>query len=176
MNLEKIISFILITFFLTSINAQTADSLKTKSNISEKIVTKTIRIKGANGEEKIIKQEEVITKTSKIQFNPEDQNKINQSASYLPPEVRIKKSGLSSNEKTYSKISNETGFVITLHDENGENISYAMLLSNGYYLVHLSDKDNCLGHFDKNNQLVLERFDPATKSLQSITYQYIPVK
>ena len=176
MNTVRIISSFFLLFFFSFIKAQTNDSTKTKGNTSEEIVTKIIRIKGANGEEKIIEQQEVITKTSKIQLKPEDQDKTNQSANYLPPEVHVKKSGPTSTEKTYSKIANETGFVITLQDETGEKVSYAMLLSNGYYLVHLEEKNNCLGHFDKNDQLILERFDPITKSLQNVTYHHQPIK
>lgn len=170
---------ILFLFFTLSNYAQTEkesikeDSLKLvtpKGNTSKETVTKIIRIKGPNGEEKIIKQEQVITKKSGIQLNPEDQDKTNQTAIYTPEEISIESSD-ASDEYNYSTIPDGTGYIITYHDESGKKVSKAKLLSNGYYLVNNGEKDNCLGHFDKNKNLVLEMYDFKTDKVIVKTYK-----
>ena len=147
------------------------EATKAKENSSEEIVTKIIRIKGANGEEKVIKQQQVITKKSGMKLNPDDESKTNQTASYTPAEVSIKNSGTTSNEKLYSSIPDGKGYILMLIDEKGEKTSKAKPISNGYYLVNNGPKDNCLGYFDESKNLILETYDSDTDAILKITYK-----
>ncbi|SEK57394.1 hypothetical protein SAMN04487910_0855 [Aquimarina amphilecti] len=145
---------------------------KPKENSSEEVVTKIIRIKGANGEEKVIKQQQVITKKSEVKLNPnEEDNETNRTAVYAPQKVSVKNSGTTSNEKIYSSVPDGTGYILTLIDEKGEKISKAKLLSNGYYLINSGLKDNCLGHFDESKNLILETYNSVTDSILTLTYK-----
>ncbi|WP_108804024.1 hypothetical protein [Aquimarina sp. Aq107] len=145
---------------------------KPKENSSEEVVTKIIRIKGANGEEKVIKQQQVITKKSEVTLNPnEEDDETNRTAVYTPEKVSVKNAGTTSNEKIYSSVPDGTGYILTLIDEQGEKISKAKLLSNGYYIINSGIKDNCLGHFDESKNLVLETYDTVKDSVITLTYK-----
>ncbi|WP_299437158.1 hypothetical protein [uncultured Aquimarina sp.] len=149
-----------------------AEETKAKENTSEEVVTKIIRIKGANGEEKVIKQQQVITKKSEVKLSPDEKDgETNRTAVYTPQKVSVKNSGTTSNEKLYSSIPDGTGYMLTLIDEKGEKISKAKPLSNGYYLVNMGSKDNCLGHFDEAKNLILETYDSATDAVVILTYK-----
>lgn len=145
---------------------------KPKENSSEEVVTKIIRIKGANGEEKVIKQQQVITKKSEVTLNPdEEDDETNRTAVYKPQKVSVKNAGTTSNERIYSSVPDGTGYILTLIDEQGEKISKAKLLSNGYYIINSGIKDNCLGHFDEAKNLVLETYDTVKDSVITLTYK-----
>ncbi|MDH7445800.1 hypothetical protein [Aquimarina sp. 2201CG14-23] len=150
---------------------ETPEEAKPKENSSEEIVTKIIRIKGPNGEEKVIKEQQVITKKTDIKLNPDEEDQTNRTAVYSPQKVSIKNSGTTSNEKIYSSVPDGTGYVLTLIDENGEKISKAKPVSNGYYLINIGPKDNCLGRFDESKNLIIETYDAATDSVVSLTYK-----
>ncbi|WP_378173371.1 hypothetical protein [Aquimarina sp. SS2-1] len=167
-------------FFCTMVNYAQSEEKKeekdkpteAKENSSEEVVTKIIRIKGANGEEKVIKQQQVITKKSEVKLNPdEDDDETNRTAVYTPEKVSIKNSGTTSSQKIYSRVADGTGYVLTLIDENGEKTSKAMPLSNGYYLIHNGVKDNSLGHFDDAKNLVIETYDTSTDAVIKLTYR-----
>ncbi|WP_299216560.1 hypothetical protein [uncultured Aquimarina sp.] len=149
-----------------------AEETKAKENTSEEVVTKIIRIKGANGEEKVIKQQQVITKKSEVKLSPDEEDgETNRTAVYTPQKVSVKNSGTTSNEKIYSSISDGSGYILTLIDEKGEKTSKAKPISNGYYLVNTGPKDNCLGHFDENKNLILETYDSSTDAIVTLTYK-----
>ncbi|MBQ0733155.1 hypothetical protein [Aquimarina celericrescens] len=149
--------------------AQTEEG-KSKENSSKETVTKIIRIKGPNGEEKVIKKQEVITKKSKIKLNPGDEDKTNQAATYTDAEVQVQKSHSSSDQDSYTLIKESNGYRITLLSKSGNKVSKARPVSSGYYIINMGETDNCLGHFDKEKNLILERYDP--KSDQVITTVY----
>ncbi|GAA3511396.1 hypothetical protein GCM10022393_26470 [Aquimarina addita] len=175
-NLNLVVTSALICSFLgfgQSEKTEINDSIP-KKNISQEIVTKTIKVKGANGEEKIITQEQVITKESELKLNPDDQDKTNQTATYSPEEVSVKNSDSFSNEKLYSLTEDGKNYIIKFVDEKGERVSKAVLLSNDYYLIHNGDKDNCLGHFGENKILIIEMFDSETNSV--VNKEYKPIK
>ncbi|WP_025739821.1 hypothetical protein [Aquimarina pacifica] len=170
--------FILLLIFSPTISiAQSEEtSPKTeeivpKENSSKETVVKTIRIKGANGEEKIIKKEEVITKKSKIELNPDDLDKTNQSAAYKDEEVIIEKSHSSSDMDSYTKVADEKGFQITLISKSETTLSKARLIGDGYYLVNFGAKDNCIGHFDKDQNFILETYNPKTDQIITTVYK-----
>ncbi len=142
-----------------------------KENSSTETVVKTIRIKGANGEEKIIKKQEVITKKSKIELNPDDENKTNQAAAYTDEEVIVEKSHSSSDMDSYTKIVDEKGFTITLSSKSGTTVSKARLIGDGYYLVNFGEKDNCIGHFDKDQNFLLESYNSKTDQVITTIYK-----
>ncbi|MHA7059093.1 hypothetical protein ACWGOQ_0017840 [Aquimarina sp. M1] len=145
---------------------------KAKENSSEEIVTKIIRIKGANGEEKVIKQQQVITKKSEVKLSPnEEHDETNRTAVYTPQEVSIKNAGTTSTQKIYSSVADGTGYIVTLIDEKGEKIAKAKPLSNGYYLINSGKNNNYLGHFDNAKNLVIETYDSATDAIVSVTYK-----
>ncbi len=150
-----------------------SDETKTKENSSKETVTKIIRIKGANGEEKVIKKQEVITKKSKIKLNPGDEDKTNQSATYTDEEVAVQKSHSSSNMETYTKIPDGKGYRMTFLNKSGNKVSKVRPLSNGYYIVNMGAKDNCLGHFDKDKNFILEVYDSSTDQVTTIIYKPI---
>ncbi len=154
----------------TSVSYAQEDENNTK-NSSEEIVTKIIRIKGPNGEEKIIKKQEVIKKKSKIKLNPGDKDKTNQSAEYTEDEIVVEKSHSSSDMLKYTKIADDKGFVITFFRKEGNQISKARPIGSGYYLVNMGEKDNCVGHFDKDKNFILEAYDTKTDEIISTVYQ-----
>ncbi len=144
---------------------------KGKENSSKETVTKIIRIKGPNGEEKVIKKQEVITKKSEIKLNPGDEDKTNQSASYTDSEVQVQKSHSSSDADSYTLIPDGNGYRITLLRKSGNQTSKARPVSSGYYIVNMGEKDNCLGHFDKEKNFILERYDAKTDKVITTVYK-----
>lgn len=155
----------------TEVETET-ESKSSNKNSSQETVTKIIRIKGPNGEEKVIKQEEVITKEGKIKFNPEDDEKTNQTAVYEDAQVSVQKSGsTTSNTEGYTKVEDGKGYLITLTDKNGSKVTKARLLSNGYYIINLGNQNNGVGHFDDNNNLIIETYDSQSDSIVSLTYK-----
>ncbi len=156
--------------FASVVFAQTDES-QSKGNSSKETVTKIIRIKGPNGEEKVIKKQEVITKKAKIQFNPEDQDKTNQTAIYGDDEVAVQKSHSSSDMGTYTKISDGKGFVMTFLNKSGNKVSKVRPVSSGYYLVNLGNKDNGLGHFDKDKNFIVETYDATADKVITTVYK-----
>ncbi len=149
-----------------------SEKTKPKENSSEEIVTKTIRIKGANGEEKVIKQQQVITKKSEVKLSPdEEDDKTNRTAVYAPEKVSVKNSGATSSEKIYSSIPDGNGYILTLIDEKGEKTAKAKPLSNDYYLINNGVNDNCLGHFDDAKNLIIETYDSETDAILTVTYK-----
>ena len=170
----RISKFLLIAFTIltttTALSQTEAEAEKKDQNKSEEIVTKIIRIKGPNGEEKIIKQEEVITKKSNIKLNEEDGE--NQTAVYGDAKVSVQKSGsASSNIEGYTKVEDGKGYVITLMNQKGSKVSKARMLSNGYYIINMGDQDNSIGHFDDKKNLIIEMYDKSTDSIISKTYK-----
>ena len=149
--------------------AQTEEN-KNPENSSEEIITKIIRIKGANGEEKVIKKQEVITKKSEIKLNPEDEGKTDQSAIYTDKVVVVKESIASTEMGSYTKIPDEKGFTITFFNTSTNQIAKARLLSNGYYIVNFGDNNNCLGHFDANKNFIIEKYDSKIDQVMTIIY------
>lgn len=156
-------SFLLFAF--------TSYAQNNNANTSEEVVTKTIRIKGPNGQEKIIKKQEVIKKKSKIKFNPDDEDKTNQSAIYTDDEVVVKKSESYSDMEKYTKVPNGKGFLITMFKKTGQKVAKIRLLSNGYYIVNLGDKNNAVGHFDSDNNFIVESYDPKTDQIMTTAYR-----
>ncbi len=146
---------------------------ESQDNVTEEVITKIIRIKGANGEEKVIKQQQVISTKSNIQFNPEDENKTNMDATYTAEKVTVKNYGKTSSEKLYTSIPDRDGFIFTFLDENGERMGKAKPLSsaNGYYLIHTGANDHCVGHIDDQKNLILETFNTKKDSIVTLVYK-----
>ncbi len=148
-----------------------SDETKSNENSSKETVTKIIRIKGPNGEEKVIKKQEVITKKGKIKLNPGDEDKTNQTAIYGDDEVQVQKSHSSSDMGGYSKISDGKGYVMTFFNKSGNKVSKVRPVSSGYYIVNLGNKDNGLGHFDKDKNFILETYEPTTDKVITTIYK-----
>ncbi len=166
----KILTTTVFMSCATMIFAQSEEA-KAKENSSKETVTKIIRIKGPNGEEKVIKKQEVITKKSKIKLNPGDEDKTNQTAIYEDEEVKVQQSHSSSDTGTYSKISDGKGYRMTFMDKSGNKVSKVRKLSSGYYNVNMGGKDNCLGHFDKDKNFILEKYDSQLDKIITIIYK-----
>lgn len=160
----------LILMICVSVNYAQEEENNTK-NSSEEIVTKIIRVKGPNGEEKVIKKQEVIKKKSKIKLNPGDEEKTNQSAEYTDDEIVIEKSHSSSDMEKYTKVTDDKGFVITFLKKEGNQVSKVRAIGSGYYLVNMGEKDNCVGHFDKDKNFILEAYDIITDEIITTVYQ-----
>lgn len=157
---------------LTTLCFGQSNDTKPKENSSTETVTKIIRIKGANGEEKVITKQEVIKKQSKIKLNPDDEDKTNQSASYTDEEVTVQKSESSSDMEKYTKVADgEKGFTVTLLKKDGNQTSKIRPIGSGFYLVHMGEKDNCIGHFDKDQNLILQAYDPQADEIVSTIYE-----
>ncbi|SHI36887.1 hypothetical protein [Aquimarina spongiae] len=169
MNTFKILTSVILLGFTSVGFSQTTE--KPKENSSEETVTKIIRIKGANGEEKVITKQEVITKKSKIELNPGDEDKTNQSAIYSDQEVQVQKSESSSDMDAYTKVTDGKGFVITLLNKTGNQVCKARPLSNGYYIINAGGKDNTVGHFDNDKNLILESYDSNTDEVITTIYK-----
>ncbi len=181
----KYLKFVFIFFFIihiqtgysqstdknTSENIEKTEDTITKQNVSEEVVTKIIRIKGANGEEKVIKEQQVITKTSDLKADPKDTGKINQNTIYTSDEVVVKNISPTSNEKQYTMVPKGKVIIITFTDEKGTRISKAKKLNNEYYLISNGPKDNCIGHIDENKNLIIETFDVKNDSIISTLYK-----
>ncbi|MDY8135618.1 hypothetical protein [Aquimarina sp. 2201CG5-10] len=151
---------------------KTEESITPKENSSKETVTKIIRIKGPNGEEKVIKKEEVITKKNKIKLNPEDEGKTNQTAIYTDDEVVVQNSdSATSTTEGYSMVEDGKGYIITFTDKNGSKVAKARRLSNGYYIVNQGEKDNVIGHFDEEKNFIVEMYDTNTDQVISVTYK-----
>ncbi|GAA4278885.1 hypothetical protein [Aquimarina mytili] len=148
-----------------------SDESKPKENSSKETITKITRIKGPNGEEKIIKKQEVVTKKSKIKLNPGDEDKTNQTAIYEDEEVKVQQSHSSSDIGTYSKISDGKGYRMTFIDKSGNKVSKVRKLSSGYYNVNMGEKDNCLGYFDKDQNFILEKYDANSDKIITTIYK-----
>lgn len=168
--LKIITTTVLITGYITFGYAQTEKN-KTPENSSEETITKIIRIKGANGEEKVIKKQEVITKKSEIKLNPEDEGKTDQSAIYTDKEVIVKKSLASTEMGTYTKTPDEKGYTITFFNKNSNQIAKVRPVSNEYYIVNFGDNNNCLGHFDTNNNFIIEKYDSKIDQVTVTVYK-----
>ncbi len=148
-----------------------SDESNANNNSSKETVTKIIRIKGPNGEEKVIKKQEVITKKAKIKLNPDDQDKTNQTAIYGDEEVAIQKSHSASDMAKYSKISDGKGYVMTFFNKSGNKVSKVRPVSSGYYIVNLGNKDNGLGHFDKDKNFIVETYDSNVDKVITTIYK-----
>jgi len=144
---------------------------ETNKNSSQETVTKIIRIKGANGEEKIIKKKEVITKKGKIKFNPNDEDKTNQSALYTDEEVQVQKSNSSSDDASYTMIPDAKGYRLTLLSKSGNKTVKARSINKNYYIVNLGNNDNGVGHFDKDKNFILEQYDAKTDNIMTTVYK-----
>ncbi|MBQ4819121.1 hypothetical protein [Aquimarina sp. MMG016] len=166
----KILTTALFVSFTLTTYAQNEEATANK-NESTETVTKIIRIKGPNGEEKVIKKQEVITKKNKVKLSG-DENDTNQTAIYSDDEVSVQKSdSATSNVEGYTKVADGKGFVITFTDKSGSKVSKARPVSNGYYIVNFGSKDNCLGHFDDKKNFVLEMYDAKTDQITSTVYK-----
>lgn len=165
----KIIIAILITS-TTFVYAQTEEN-KGQENSSEETITKIIRIKGANGEEKVIKKQEVVITKSEVKLNPEDEGKTDQSAIYMDKEVIIKESLASTETGSYTKIPDEKGFVITFFNESDNQIAKMRPLSKGYYIVNFGDNNNCLGYFDTDKNFIIEKYDSKIDQVTVVVYK-----
>ncbi|GGX28092.1 hypothetical protein [Aquimarina muelleri] len=166
----KIITTTILIAGYTFGYAQTEEK-KGQENSSEETITKIIRIKGANGEEKVIKKQEVITTKSEIKLNPEDEGKTDQSAIYTDKEVIIKESLDSTEMGSYTKIPDEKGFVITFFNKTNNQIAKVRPLSNEYYIVNFGDDNNCIGHFDENNSFIIEKYDSKIDQVTVTIYK-----
>ncbi len=149
------------------------DAAKPLENTSEETVTKIIRIKGANGEEKVIKQQQVVSKKSNLKLKTESDDKTNVDAVYGPEKVSIKNFGATANEEMYESIPDGDGYIISLINKNGEITAKAKPLSQSktYYLINMGEKDNCVGYFDEDKNLILETFDSKNNNIISVTYK-----
>ncbi|WP_106793755.1 hypothetical protein [Aquimarina sp. Aq78] len=156
----------------TAVNHAQSDEKKDKQNSSQETVTKTIRIKGPNGEEKVIKKQEVITKKSKIRFSPDGEDQINQSAIYEDDEVVVQKFETTSDMVGYTKVADEKGFTVTFLNKSGDKVAKVRPLKNGYYIVNSGGNDNCLGHFDTDKNFILEMYDSKIDKVTTIVYKY----
>ncbi|WP_062058561.1 hypothetical protein [Aquimarina longa] len=171
--MKNLSNLLLVPFMLVSITMSYSQSeeVKTEGNSSKETVTKTIRIKGANGEEKVIKKEEVITKKSKLKLNPNDENKTNQSVEYTDEEVAVQKSHSSTDIKTYTKTTDDKGFIMNLSSKSDNKTAKARALANGYYIVNFGNDDNCLGHFDDDKNFILEKYDSKMDQIMTTVYK-----
>lgn len=150
---------------------KTINTESSTKNTSQETITKIIRIKGPNGEEKIIKQEEVITKAGKIKLNSADQKKEDINAVY-EDEVSVQKSGsTTSNIEGYTKAADGKGYIITLTDQKGSQVAKVRPLSDGYYNVHINANTNYLGKFDAQNNFIVKKYDPAADQMVTKTYK-----
>ncbi|WP_299311935.1 hypothetical protein [uncultured Aquimarina sp.] len=173
-NLATIMLFLctFINYAQSEEKKEEKEKAEAKENTSEEVVTKIIRIKGANGEEKVIKQQQVITKKSEVKLSPDEEDgETNRTAVYTPQKVSVKNSGTTSNENIYSSIPDGSGYILTLIDEKGEKTSKAKPVSNGYYIINNGAKDNCLGRFDESKNLILETYDTVKDSIITLTYK-----
>ncbi|MEW7278887.1 hypothetical protein ABW636_09865 [Aquimarina sp. 2201CG1-2-11] len=169
--MKKIKTLITVALMVgTTVSYAQTDQIEDKENSSEEIVTKTIRIKGANGEEKVIKKQEVITKKSKIKLNPDDDSKTNQAAVYTDEEVSVQKSMATTNMGTYTITPDTKGHVMTFSDIP-EKKAKVRPLSNSYYVVNFGDKDNCIGHFDADKNFVLEMYNETIDQVIAKVYK-----
>ncbi|WP_109300698.1 hypothetical protein [Aquimarina sp. AU474] len=166
----KILFIIVVLGNTTSMFAQSEVS-KSKENSSKETVTKIIRIKGPNGEEKVIKKQEVITKKSEIKLNPGDEDKTNQSASYTDQEVQVQKSQSSSDTDRYSKISDGKGYVMTFFKKSGNKTSKVRSLNNGFYIVNFGGNNNSIGHFDTDKNFIVESYDSNSDQVITTIYR-----
>ncbi len=163
--------FIIILLGYTSSIFAQSEETKSTENFSKETVTKIIRIKGPNGEEKVIKKQEVITKKGKIKLNPGDEGKTNQSASYADEEVQVQKSQSSSDMDRYSKISDGKGYVMTFFKKSGNKTSKVRPLSNGFYIVNFGGNDNGIGHFDADKNFIVESYDANMDQVITTIYK-----
>ncbi len=162
--------FTLVLIMATAVNYAQSEGEEGKENSSQEIVTKTIRIKGANGEEKVITKEEVITKKSKIKLNPGDEGKTNQTAVYTDEEVAVQKSHSASNMGKYTMTTDEKGLIVMTFSDKPDKQAKVRKLSSTYYMVNLGDKDNSLGHFDSNKNFVVETFNTQMDQIVTTIY------
>lgn len=174
----KTIKTLGVALFISGVfYGQTETPQETEANnkdSSQEIVTKIIRIKGPNGEEKVIKQQEVITKAGKIKFNPEDGDKMDKTAVYEDAEVSVQKSGsTSSSIEGYSKQADGKGFIITLSDPNGSTVTKVRPLDKGYYLVHLGKNSTAVGQFDEKNNFIVQTYDSSTDQIVKKSYKLL---
>ena len=143
-----------------------------KENLSQETVTKIIRIKGLNGEEKVIKQEQKITKKSALKLNPSDSNKTNQSVSYAPEVVEI--SNLNSNienNKPFSLIPDGTGYIITIIENNIKKVGKVRPVKDDMYIVHFDKQNNFLGYFTNENDFVILNYNPTKDNIETTQYK-----
>ncbi|WP_146052882.1 hypothetical protein [Aquimarina sp. I32.4] len=171
MEILKTLMIVLI-MIPTTIYSQ-SDIKNDNGNSSTETVTKIIRIKGPNGEEKIIKKQEVITKKSKMQLNPNDEGKTNQSVIYVNDEVAVKKSHSSSDIRSYTKVPDQKGFIMTFLDKSGNKVVKVRPLSgtSGYYIVNSGDTNNSIGYFDEDKNFIVEMYDSKTDGIITIVYR-----
>ncbi|WP_074406453.1 MULTISPECIES: hypothetical protein [Aquimarina] len=166
-------TLITVVFMIcTTVNYAQSDEKKDKQNSSQETVTKTIRIKGPNGEEKVIKKQEVITKKSKITFSPDGEDQINQSAIYEDDEVVVQKFETTSDMVGYTKVADEKGFIVTFLNKSGDKVAKVRPLRKGLYIVNSGGNDNCLGYFDENKNFILEMYDSKIDEVTKIVYKY----
>ncbi|WP_108867357.1 hypothetical protein [Aquimarina aquimarini] len=172
MKILKTLMIALIVIPTTAIYSQ-SDIKNDNGNSSTETVTKIIRIKGPNGEEKVIKKQEVITKKSKMQLNPDDEGKTNQSVTYINDEVAVKKSHSSSDIRSYTKVADQKGFIMTFLDKSGNKVVKARPLSgtSGYYIVNSGDTNNSVGYFDEDKNFIVEMYDSKTDGIITIVYR-----
>ena len=144
-----------------------------KRNTSEETVIKIIKIRTADGEEKIIKQEETITKSSAITLDSLNLDKLNVDATYGHAEVSIKKSNpaTSANINGYIKVLDKQGFLITLMDESGSRIGTARPLKHEYFLLHFRNNNYGIGYFDPEDNFILETYDRSIDQVIPIAYR-----
>ena len=143
-----------------------------KENLSQETVTKIIRIKGPNGEEKVIKQEQKITKKSALKLNPSDSNQTNQSVSYAPEVVEI--SNLNSNienNKPFSLIPDGTGYIITIIENNIKKVGKVRPVKDDMYIVHFDKQNNFLGYFTNENDFVILNYNPTKDNIETTQYK-----
>ncbi|EZH75386.1 hypothetical protein ATO12_01005 [Aquimarina atlantica] len=154
-----------------AVNHAQSDEKKDQQNSSQETVTKTIRIKGPNGEEKVIKKQEVITKKGKIKLSSDGETE-NQSATYEDDEVVVQKFETTSDMVGYTKVADEKGFIVTFLNKSGDKVAKVRPLRKGLYIVNSGGNDNCLGYFDENKNFILEMYDAKIDEVTTIVYKY----
>lgn len=165
----KMLRFFPTVIFAMSCIVATAQQ-KTDDNSSEEVVTKTIRIKGGNGEEKVIKKKEVITKKSNIEFNPLEEDATNRTAIYNDEKVSVKKSHSSTDMDSYAMVADAKGFTITFISKTGTKTAKLRAISKDYYLINNGYKDNSVGHFDSDKNFIVESYNETTDQIMTTIY------
>lgn len=167
----------LVTFFSSLVifsqdTTKVVKEVPKKQNISTETVTKTIRVKWPNGEEKIITKEEVIVKKSGISFDPNDENKTNQEAQYDSTKVEIKVSDFETKipAKTYTSETIEDTVHITFWEGDISEKAILSKINDKFYIVKYEKGSTSLGYFKEGNKFVLETKKENAEEMERTTY------
>ena len=172
MNYNKILVILMIIipgiFWGQEVNSEKNN----KENLSQETVTKIIRIKGPNGEEKVIKQEQKITKKSALKLDPNDSTQTNQSVSYAPEVVEISNPNLNTeNNKPFSLIPDGTGYIITIIENNIKKVGKVRPVKDDMYIVYFDKQNNFLGYFKNKNDFIILSYNPTEDKIETAEYK-----